>query len=104
MALVVPHAEALPIAAILLLDLDLPVVHVVGRNLKLHESTGLEVDVLTLGELQVEFLDEGRDIVIVDHLALPTLNSEGVLGDANTHGLFDRHLAGEPPLLANLAA
>ena len=74
-----------------------------GRALQLHIAAGAEVHVLALGELKRQFLDEGGDVGVRDHLALPLLHAEHILGDVNFHVLFDRRLARQAPAFIGFA-
>ena len=76
----------------------------VGRALQLHITAGAKVHAFPLGQLEHQFLDEGRDVVVGLNGALPLLDSEHFLGNLNFHVLFDRGLAGQTPAVMGFPA
>ena len=58
---------------------------------------------LAFGQLEHQFLDEGRDVVVGAHRALPLLHAEDLFRDLDLHVLLDCDLTGQPLALAGLA-
>ena len=59
---------------------------------------------LAFGELDGEFLDEGRHIVVADDLAFEFLDGQGGVGNHDFEVLFHFHLAAQTPMVLNLFA
>ena len=96
----VPHLEVVPIATELLVDIHVRELDlVVLRNVDLNVTTAAEVERLALGELDDELFEEGRDIAVRNHLALPLLHAEYRLRHTNLHVLLHLHLAAQTPML-----
>src|SRR5690606_1357317 len=64
----------------------------------------LEVDLFTLGQLELELLDEGRHVVVGDDFADPFLGFEGLGRHLHLHVLLDGDLARKPAPLASFTA
>ena len=71
--------EAIPVATILLRNIEVLVLYVVGRRFDLDMSTGAERHALTIRDLQLEFLDEGGLVVVEmtvqSHFFTPKISS-----------------------------
>ena len=96
----IPHLEFVPVGAELLVhvhrrELD----GVVLRNVDLDITAAAELEVLALGQLHDELLEESRDIAVRDHGALPLLDAQHGLGNTDFHILLDLHLAAETPVV-----
>ena len=74
------------------------------RALDLDVATRTERDMLTLGETDLELLDERRDVLIGDDRALPLLDREDLGLDLDAHVLLDLDLAGQTTAFTGLAA
>ena len=57
---------------------------------------------LALGQLDDELLDEGGDIVVRHHLALPLLDAEHRCGHFDLHVLLDLDLTAQTPVVEYL--
>ena len=101
---VAPDVEVVPVAPVLLFDVEVLVVDRVGRTFDLDVAARAERDALALGQLEHEFLDEGRDVVVRADLARPALDAEDLVRNLDLHVLLDLHLAGEAAALAGFAA
>ena len=99
----VEKAEALPVAAILVIDIEIGILHHVRRTFELHVAPGAKIHVFTLGQAQGQFLDKRRHIGIALDRALPLLNAENFFGNLDLHVLLDRGLAGQAPALPGVA-
>jgi hypothetical protein len=86
----VEQAEVVPVAAVLVRDVEVLELDVEGRGFHLHEAAGAEVDFLALGQLEHQFLDEGGDVVVGDDLALPLLDLEELRRHDDLHVALDR--------------
>ena len=109
----VPQLELVPLAlefiglfaeARVRRDVHVFVVHFNGRNVNLDVATRQEVEVLALGELDDEFLDERRHVVVRNHFALPLLDAEDLVGHLDLHVVLDLHLATKAPVVSDLLA
>src|SRR5690606_28962045 len=71
---------------------------VIYRNrghINLNISTCLELEHFAWRQLNFEFLNECRHVVVRNYLALPLLDSEDFLRDSDIEILFNLHLASE---------
>ncbi len=90
--MVIEDFELIPVAAILFIDLNLTVVHIVGRDFKLDVSSRSEIHFFAFRQLQHQLLNESSDIIIGDDFTLPALNAEEFCRDLNLHVLLYRCL------------
>ena len=100
---VAPHVELVPVAAIFRLDIEVLVLDHVRRAFQLHVAAGTKVHALAVRQAQGEFLDEGGDVGVGLHRALPFLHPEDLFRHADLHILLDRRLARQAPAFLRLA-
>ncbi len=67
----------------------------VRRAFDLNVAAGPEVDDLALGQLEHEFLDEGRDVVVGPHGTGPLTDAEHGLRDTDAQVVRDGDLTRE---------
>ena len=92
---ILPQIELVPIGAVLFLDVEVLVRQLMRRGLDLDIATGAEVHILTLGQFQHQVFDEGCDVFIGAHGALPFFHAEHLFGHFDVHVLLDRDLTGQ---------
>ena len=96
----IPHLEVIPIGTETLINVHIRELDgIVLRNVDLDVTTTAEVQRLALGQLHDKLLEEGRDVAVRDHLALPLLHAQHGLGNTNLHVLLHLHLATQTPML-----
>ena len=92
------------LADVVLVEVLVVVDAVVGRDLDLGVGTREEVHVLARGQGHLELLDEGGDVLVGKHGALPLLDAHHRLGHLDTHVALDLALATQAPVLLDLLA
>ena len=96
----VPHFHLVPVLAVALVD-----VHVrkpdgiVLRDVDLDVAAAAELEVLAFGQLHDELLEEGRDVAVRDHGALPFLDAQHGFGNPDLEVLLHFHLAAQTPVV-----
>ena len=96
MRLQLEEAEMLPCGSEALVDIEVAVLDIVGRSLDLDVAAGAERNFLSLRKLNLELLDEGGDVLVGDDGALPLLDAEYAVRNADVHVALDAYLAREP--------
>ena len=95
--------EAIPVPAILLGNIEVLVLHVVGRGFDLDITTGAERHALPIGDLQLELLDEGGLVVIGDDGTVPLLHAEDLFRQLDVHVGTDGDLTGQTLAMTGFA-
>ncbi len=99
-----PKPKFVPVSVILFLDNHVFVVHLQWRYVDLNVAARLKVEDFSFGEFYYELLDEGGNVVVTNHFALPFLDAKDLFIDMNLHVLFDLDLASEAPVFAGFLA
>ena len=87
------NAKLLPIAGVLFLDFNIPIVDIVGRNLKLNITTSTEVYFFAFRQLEHQLFNKCRNVLIGNNITLPTLNAKKLGRHFNFKVLLNRCLA-----------
>jgi hypothetical protein len=96
--------ELVPVAAVLVADVVVLVLHDVRRALDLDVPARAERHRLPRGKLEHQLLDEGGDVVVRSDRALPLLDREDLVRHLDPHVGFHLHLTAESYAFARLAA
>ena len=97
-------AVLLPVALVDIGYAHIGKVGLIFGDINLDVFTGLEVNVLALGETDGEFLDEGGHVLVGDNLAFQLLHAQGAFRNGNLDVVFYLHLATQAPAFLNLLA
>ena len=95
----IENTKLIPVASILLVDVNILVIHRVRGNFKLHITAGSEVNFFTFRQFQHKLLDESRNVVIRNNLAFPTLYAKEFRWNLNLQVLLYRRLARQAPTI-----
>ena len=96
----IPHLHLVPILAVRLFDVHVGEFDgIVLRNVDLDIAAAAELEVLAFGQFHHELLEEGRDIAVRDHGALPLLDAEHGFGNLYLEVLLHLDLASQAPVL-----
>ena len=96
----IPHLHLVPILAVRLFDVHVGEFDgIVLRNVDLDIAAAAELEVLAFGQFHHELLEEGRDIAVRDHLALPLLDAQHRLRHVDLEIFLDFHLTAQAPML-----
>ena len=87
------NTKLLPIARVLFLDVNIPIVDIVGRNLKLDITTSTEIYFFAFRQLEHQLFNKCRNVLIGDDITLPTLNAKELCRHFNFKILLNRCLA-----------
>ena len=89
---VTPNVKFVPVFVILLFNIEVFVLHDMGRTFNLDVSTGFETDILTFGQFKNQLFDEGGYIAIGANGTLPFLSFEDFRWHFDFHILFNSDL------------
>ena len=96
----IPHLELVPVGTVGLVDVHVRELDgIVLRDVDLDVAAAAEFEVLAFGQLDDELLEEGRDIAVRDHGALPLLDAEHGFGNLYLEVLLHLDLASQAPVL-----
>ena len=96
----IPHLHLVPVGAELLVHVHVRELdRIVLRNVDLDVAAAAELQVLTLRKLHHELLEEGRDIAVRNHRALPLLHAQNSLRNPDLQVVLHLHLASQTPVV-----
>ena len=98
------ETEFLPVALVLVCNVNVLEVELVFWDVDLDVLTALELDVLAFRKLDGEFLDEGRNVVVGNDLTLKLLDAKGAFVHLDLEVVLYLYLAAEPPAVLDLLA
>ena len=88
----VKQTKFFPVAPEALFNLKVLVFNFVRRNFQLHVPAGTEVNAFAIGDLEHQFFDKCRHVVVGDHLAFPLFYAKELWFYFNLHVLFNSNL------------
>ena len=95
------EVKALPVTAVLFFDIKVRVLNVVGRTFQLHITTGAEVYIFALGQLESQLFNKGGHIGVGLDFTFPALNTKHFFRHFNMHILLNRSLTGQSPAFSS---
>ena len=97
----IPKIEFVPVLSVLVLNIDGRPLHLVRRDFQLHIPTGTEIHVGALRKLQVQLFNHRGDVIVRDHFALPTLDTQSIFRHFYFEVLLYRDLTREAPIFVD---